>query len=206
MPSRRHLLVQCASAFSLAALPALAQSGSNAPDVVPVRGTVETASPDGLVLRSARGQTLAVQLTGNWQALAVFPSALSAVKRGDFIATATAGRGNHVAIRVLVILSPALRDVGQGHYHWNFGPAYLRDDAIVDALVLQVYRNEITISWSGGEKQLVIPDGLPVVRLEPGDRAMVAPGAKVFLFATLNGGHALARYVLVGANGFTPPM
>ncbi len=206
MTPRRRLLGELITAVSLAALPAHAQPNKNGPEVVALHGTVEAVSPDRLDLRSARGQNLAVQLLANWQALAVSPSTLSAVKRGDFIATATAGRGNHVAIRALVILSPAMRDVGQGHYRWDFGPAYLMENAIVDALVLQVYRNEVTVSWAGGEKQLVIPTGLPVVRLEPGDRDMVAPGAKVFLFANLAGGRAAARYVLVGAYGFTPPM
>jgi hypothetical protein len=206
MPPRRRLLGQFAAAFSLVALPALAQRDGNGPQVVSVRGTVEAVSPSGLTLRSDRGQNLAVRLAADWRALAVSPSTLSAVRRGDFIATATAGRGTHVAIHALVILSPALRDVGQGHYRWDFGPAYLMDNAIVDALVLQAYGNEITISWSGGEEQLVIPNGLPAVRLEPGDRAMIAPGSKVFLFASAAGGSLSTRYVLVGARGFTPPM
>ncbi len=206
MPSRRLLLGHLTSALGLAALPALAQTSKQGPEVVAVRGTVEAIGSDRLVLRSARGQNPAVQLAPDWQALAVSPSTLSAVKRGSFIATATSGRGNHVASRVLVILSPRMRDVGQGHYRWDFGPANMMRNAIVDALVTQVYRDEITVAWSGGEKQLVAPPGLPVVTLEPGDRAMVAPGAKIFLFATIAGGRASARYVLVGANGFTPPM
>ena len=206
MPPRRRLLGQFAAVFSLAALPALAQSDGKGSQVVSVRGTVESISPSRLTLKSDRGQNFVIRLASNWQALAVSPSTLSAVKRGDFIATATAGRGSNVATHVLVILSRAMRDVGQGHYRWNFGPAYLMDNAIVDAQVLQVYGNEITVAWSGGEKQLVIPNGLPVVRLDPGDRAMVALGAKVFLFAAAAGGDLSARYVLVGARGFTPPM
>ncbi len=206
MSSRRILIGYLILTLGRAGLPVLAQTNQRGPEVVPVRGTVEAVGPDKLVLRSPHGQNLTVQLAAAWQALAVSPSMLSAVKRGSFIATETAGRGNYVARRVLVILSPAMRDVGQGNYRWNFGPAYMMSNAIVDALVTQAYGNQVTIAWSGGEKQLVIPAGLPVVELAPGARNMIAPGAKVFLFATITGGRASAKYVLVGANGFTPPM
>jgi hypothetical protein len=206
MPSRRLLLGAVPARLLATALPAFAQSDDSGPEIVPVRGTVEAVGAGKLTLKSPRGQNLAVQLDPDWEALTVSPSSLSAIKPGSFIATTTAGRGNHVAVRVVAILSPTMRDVGQGHYRWDFGPKSIMANPIVDALVTQARGRQLTVSWAGAEKDLVVPSGLPVVELARSARAMVTPGAKAFLFARIAGGRASARYVLVGANGYTPPM
>ena len=41
----------------------------------------------------------------------------------------------------------------------------------------------LTVKYKGGEKKIVVPDDVPIVNLEPGDRSLLAPGAKVVLFA-----------------------
>ena len=47
---------------------------------------------------------------------------------------------------------------------------------------------------------------LAVVTFGPGDRAMVKPGAKVFIPAKMENGALSATRVLVGKNGLMPPM
>lgn len=67
---------------------------------------------------------------------------------------------------------------------------------------------ELTVAYGkGGKVVILIPADAPVVRLEPAQRSVVKPGAKVFTVAsTAPGAHPSADFVAVGQNGMTPPM
>ena len=57
-----------------------------------------------------------------------------------------------------------------------------------------------------GTAKILLPPSAPVVRLEPGTRALLTQGAQAFIVATGTPGHLTAARVLVGENGVTPPM
>jgi hypothetical protein len=60
---------------------------------------------------------------------------------------------------------------------------------------------------STGTQTLAIPDGIPIVTLEPGAVADLQPGTHVFVVAHQNADHALtADRVMAGKNGIVPPM
>ena len=65
----------------------------------------------------------------------------------------------------------------------------------------------MTLKYKDGEKAVVVPAGAPIVTLEPGERAMLMPGAHVIVSATPRPDGALtASRVTVGKNGLVPPM
>ena len=64
----------------------------------------------------------------------------------------------------------------------------------------------ITLRYKDGEKTIRVPNGVPVVTMQPGDRALLVPGAKVMVTAQEADGKLVANRVVVGRNGFAPPM
>jgi hypothetical protein len=64
----------------------------------------------------------------------------------------------------------------------------------------------MTLRYKDGEKTIVVPEGIPVVTLKPGDRTLLVPGAKVLVTAQVRDGQPTALRVTAGRNGFAPPM
>jgi hypothetical protein len=65
----------------------------------------------------------------------------------------------------------------------------------------------LTVTYKGQSLVVAVPPGTPVVALEPADKAILVPGAKVFAVAARDeGGVLAARSVSVGKDGLTPPM
>lgn len=64
----------------------------------------------------------------------------------------------------------------------------------------------LTVSYKGQTLAVAVPPGTPVVMLEPADRAVLKPGAKVFASAVRESGTLEARSISVGKDGLTPPM
>lgn len=63
---------------------------------------------------------------------------------------------------------------------------------------------KLTIGFKGGTVQVTIPQGTPVVRFEPTDRASLATGQKLFI--KLAKDNKTAQFVAAGKDGLTPPM
>lgn len=63
---------------------------------------------------------------------------------------------------------------------------------------------KLTIGYKGGTAQVSVPQGTPVVRFEPTDRASLAKGQKLFI--KLDNDQKTAQFVAIGKHGLTPPM
>ena len=80
-------------------------------------------------------------------------------------------------------------------------------NAAVAEIVSAVSGPVLTLKYKGGEKQVVVPDGVPIVTFEPGGADMLVPGARVFIPAQrADDGTLKAGGVYVGRNGVNPPM
>jgi hypothetical protein len=95
---------------------------------------------------------------------------------------------------------------GDGHRAWDLGPNSTMTNGTVGDVVTTNGRT-LTIKYKGGEKKVVVPDDVPIVNLEPGDRSLLAVGTKVVLFAKKGADATLtAGFISAGKNGVTPPM
>lgn len=67
---------------------------------------------------------------------------------------------------------------------------------------------ELAVSYKGGKVNIMVPAGVPVVRLVVANRSIVASGAKVFAVGRHSGSGATLHAVIfaVGKNGLMPPM
>jgi hypothetical protein len=65
----------------------------------------------------------------------------------------------------------------------------------------------LLLKHKDGETTVDVPPDAPVVTFEPGDRAMVVPGAHVIFTAAKHpDGSLTAARIAVGKNGLVPPM
>ncbi len=127
----------------------------------------------------------------------------------SFIGTAAVPQpdGTLKALEVHVF-APSLRGSGEGHRPWENadGSASTMTNGTVGNLVVSQGRR-MTVKYGDGEKTVVVPDDVPIVSLEPGERSLLKPGAKVVLFPQKGAdGSLTALAISVGKDGVTPPM
>jgi hypothetical protein len=136
------------------------------------------------------------------------PTDITSIQPGSFVGTAAMPRpdGKLEALEVVVFPESA-RGTGEGHYPWDLKPESTMTNATVANLVRSTGGRTLTLRYKDGEKTVVVPEGVPIVTLGPGDRSLIVPGAKVFIVAeTFENGDLVVRRLLVGRNGFQPPM
>ena len=63
----------------------------------------------------------------------------------------------------------------------------------------------VTLTYKGGEQNVLIPPTAPVVAFVPGAASIAKAGAHVFVLSDSTNGKITAGLVAVGANGLTPP-
>ncbi len=175
-----------------------------------IRGDVVALDGHNLQVKSRSGEILAVKLADSYGVSAVVAIDRSAIKPGVFIGAASMPQpdGTLTALEVLVF-PEAARGNGEGHYAWDLRPGSMMTNATITnvAVVTAAGDRRVTVKYKGGEKTILVPDAAPVVTVEPGEQALLTPGAHVLLTAARQpDGSLTAARVLVGKNGLVPPM
>ncbi len=196
-----------APALLAAALLAAAPAAMAQPAPIGVRGTVTAVAGDSLKVRTRTGQEIDVSLTKDTAGRAVTLAKVDEIKAGSYIGSAAVppADGSLKALEVHVF-PPSMRGSGEGHRAWDLGKNSSMTNGTVGNVVVSNGRT-ITVKYPDGEKRIVIPDDVPIVNLEPGDRSLLAPGVHVVLFASKAADGALsARFISAGKHGVVPPM
>ena len=199
--------VQLAAMFlALSALPAAAQTAATQ-TVERVRGTVKSLDGNTLVVNTREGDTDTIILAPDASVSAIIPATLADAKPGTFIGTAATGPKDHMRAAELVIFPEALRGTGEGHYPWDLMPESTMTNATIESTVAGTDGNRLTLVEHGEKLDVTIPPGTPIVTIAPGTRALLTPGAHVFIAAqkAANGTYTAQR-VNAGKDGLTPPM
>ena len=63
----------------------------------------------------------------------------------------------------------------------------------------------VTLTYKGGEQNVLVPPTAPIVAFVPGAASIATPGAHVFVLSDKTGGKITAGLVAVGSHGLTPP-
>lgn len=199
---RSLVLASAVAAASLTALPALAQSAPTA-----VRGKITAVSGDQLKVHTRNGQDLDVTLAADTAIRGVENADPKDIAQGSYIGTAAIPQadGSLKALEVHVF-PPSMAGTGDGHRPWDLGTNSSMTNGTVGNLVVSNGRT-ITVKYKDGEKKIVVPADVPVVKLEPGDRSLLKAGTNVVLFASKQpDGKLTARAISAGKNGVVPPM
>ena len=201
----RRLLLALLGGLSLAAGAASAQAP--APGPVRLRGTVDAVSEDGLDITTRSGMKTHVVLPATFRVVSVIKAKIGDIQAGSYIGSAAAPQpdGTLRALEVTVF-PPTMKGAGQGSYAWDLGPSTSMTNGSVGKLE-GTNGHTMTVDYGSGEKQIVIPDDVPIVALELADRNVIVAGAHVIVNGTRAAdGTITAAGVNVGKDGITPPM
>jgi hypothetical protein len=174
-----------------------------------IRGDVVALDGLSLQVKSRSGETLAIKLADNYVVTAVVKIDVTAIKAGAFVGTATVPQPDGTLTSLEVLVFPeSMRGSNEGHYPWDLKPGSMMTNAtIVDVASSGQGGRRMTLKYKDGEKSIVVPEDVPIVTFEPGEKSMLVPGAHVLLTATKQpDGSLTAARVAVGKNGLVPPM
>ena len=208
----KHFAVSLALATTLPL--ALAQSPAPANPTVRLRATIEKVDATSLTVKERSGEVITLVRPAAMDVSEVFPLALADIKPGSYIGTAAMPQadGSQLALEV-VVFPEAARGTGEGHRPWDLRPDSTMTNATVADLAAAPTSvpggQKLTLRYKGGEKTVIVPPDAPVVSFKPGkadENVLLVPGAKVMITAQEQGGKPTALRVIVGRNGFAPPM
>ena len=199
----RHTRLAALVALSLAAaLPVLAQTAPQR-----IRGTVTALEGNMLTVLTREGDTARIQLAPGYAVIAVVPAALADAKPGSFIGAAAAGPKDRLRALEVLIFPESLRGSGEGHFPWDLAPESTMTNATIESEVTGANGRELTVVAKGERLTMTVSPNVPIVTFQPGDAAMLTPGAKVFIGAQKAAdGTLTAARVNAGKDGLTPPM
>ena len=206
--ARKKLSSLAATALIALAIFVMLLPGASAAERVRVRGSVVGLSGNTLSVKTREGESVDIALADGWMVSGMAPASLSDIKPGDFLGIASLPRsgGGDGALEVLVF-PPALKGTGEGSYGWDLQPNSTMTNGTVEATVTAADGPSVKLSYKGGEKTIVIPEGTPIVTFGPATPADLKPGAAIFLIGEkTDAGTISARRVTVETNGVKPPM
>jgi hypothetical protein len=186
-------------------------------------GDVVSLTDTTLTVRTASGSS-AFKLPANARITARFPVDWSTIGPGSYVATTAVPQADGTLLaKEIRVFEESQRGVGEGHYPMSTpgdtmtnatvaslsaGAAPARDtmtNATVASSAQAGGVHRLTLTYKGGEKTVVVPANVPLVRSEPADRSLLAPGAHVVVNARMDtDGGLTAERVSVGKNGFVP--
>lgn len=193
-----------------------------------LRGDVAGVDGRTLHLVSASGQRTDVKLQDDVRVGVRVPATLDAIKPGSFVGTAAAPGPNGTLVASEVHVFPeSMRGTGEGHRPMPSMPGSTMTNATVagvsgapaskgrgtmtNATVENVgatgNARTLKLTYKGGEQTVLVPDKTPIVTVENGSLASLAPGAHVIVYAARDASGALAaQRISVGKNGSVPPI
>jgi hypothetical protein len=202
-PLRVWLQVGLSAVMVVTSLSATAQT--QAP--VRLRGTIESHTPTELALQERSGEKVTLRLPEKYTFQEVVPIDIAAIETNAFIGTAAVPRGDGTLEALEVVVFPeSARGTGEGHYPWDLRSDSSMTNATVANLVRSAGQRTLTLRYKDGEKTVRVPDNVPVVTFKPGTPALIQAGAKVFVVATVVDGKPTVMRLVIGRNGFAPPM
>lgn len=200
--------------FATAVLASTLSWSQPAAPTVRLRGTIEAIDATSMRIKERSGQVVTLSRAPDMPVTEVVPITLSDIKAGSFVGTAAMPQpdGTQLALEVLVFPESA-RGSGEGHYPWDLQPQSTMTNATVADLAAAPASvpggQQLTLRYKGGEKTVIVPPNVPVVTFKPGkddEKVLLVPGARVLVTAQEKDGKPTALRMLVGRNGFAPPM
>ncbi|MDL9999656.1 hypothetical protein QTI24_13635 [Variovorax sp. J22P240] len=203
-----------ASAVLPMAVPAQTPAAPAAAQNVRVRGVIVHVDAKSLTVKDRSGEVVTMVRPADMRVIEVLPVTAAAIKPNSFVGAGSMPQpdGTQRAVEVLVF-PESMRGTGEGFRPWDYMPNGTMTNATVSKLSAAPAAvpggQKLVLKYKDGEKTVIVPRGTPIVTFKPGkddQSALVVPGAKVVVTAQMKDGQPTASSLLVGRNGFTPPM
>jgi len=173
-----------------------------------VRGTIAKADGNVLTLKSSDGAEVKLTLTENAMIVAVVKASMADIKEGTFLGSAAMPQpdGSQKALEVR-IFPEQMRGTGEGHRAYAPVPnSTMTNGAASGATVAGVDGSTIAVKYKDGEKKIVVPANVPIVRYEIGGKGDLKAGAGFTVLAATRkpDGTLEASRINVGRDGVVP--
>jgi hypothetical protein len=183
-----------------------ASASAQAPQTVRIRGTVEKVDGNTVVVKATDGAAVTLTLTANATIVGVVKASLADIKPGSFVGSAAMPQadGSQKALEVH-IFAESQRGTGEGHRPYTT-PGSTMTNGTVGDMVTATEGGAITVKYKEGEKKIIVPPGVPIVRYEIGDRSEVKPGVHITALNAVKkqDGSIEAPRLNVGRDGLVP--
>jgi hypothetical protein len=201
MPILRRAVIAALASFTTLRC-AVAES-----QTVRVRGTITSVTGSYITVATREGHSETVAVPEGIPVLLIVPARIEDIRPGSYIGTTALPRPDGTLMATEVHVFPeSMRGVGEGHRPWDLQPGSTMTNGTVGDVVGTSGRR-LTVKYNGGEKIVDVPPQAPIITYEPGNRAMLVPGAHVIVFAAISTGGVLrAQRIGVGKDRLTPPM
>jgi hypothetical protein len=190
----------------VALLAAISASAAFAQQAVRVRGTIEKVDGNTLTVKAGDGTAVTLMLTSDAAVVSVVKATLADVKEGSFVGSAAMPQpdGSQKALEVH-IFPETMRGTGEGHRPFTVPNSTMTNGTVGD-MVTASDGQSLTVKYKGGDKKIVVPPGVPIVRYEIGGRGELKPGAHVTATNAVkkSDGTLEAARINVGRDGLVP--
>jgi hypothetical protein len=174
---------------------------------VRIRGQVLSSTQNSLSVKDRSGEIVSLTFSDKLQIQEVYPISMNDIQANSFIGTAarTSPSGQLIALEVHVF-PESMRGTGEGHRPWDSEPGSTMTNATVQELVSVGSSRELHLKFKDGEKTVFVPSETPIVTYREASKELLVPGANAIVIANLVDGQAQAMRIMVGRDGFKPPM
>lgn len=180
---------------------------ARAQDVVRLRGSIEEMTAGVYTIRTRDNALVKLRLSPSASVAASIKSAVSEIKPGSYLGVAALPQKDGT-LRALEahIFDDTMRGTAEGHRAWDLLPESTMTNAVVQEIVDAVDGHSVMLRYKDGQKQILIPAGIPIVTYLPGSIAELKPGATVFIPAATShpDGYFEAQRVMVGRTASPP--
>jgi len=158
---------------------------------VRIQGTVEKSDAQMLVVKAKDGSQASFTLSSGTMIIASEPSSLSAIKAGDFIASAAVKQADgKLHSTELRILPEALRGLGEGQRPMD-KPNTMMTNAAVSEVVAAPEGRTLRVKYKDGTSELGVGPEVSITALVVADAKALKPGRKVTVLAAKAAGGAM---------------
>ena len=178
------------------------------PQIVRLRGAIESVNGKTLTMKGRDGTTMSMQLPDGVAVRGLEKKTVADVKQGGFVGITAMPLPDGTQKAVEIHIFPeSMRGTGEGHRPWDLMPNSTMTNGNIDSAVASVDGKELVLKYKDGEKKFIMPANIEVVMFVPGSTADLKPGEKVFVVAKkLPDGTLEPQFITVGHNGVNPPM
>lgn len=172
---------------------------------VRIRGAITAVAADAITVRTRTGQELRIK-RGKTPVNAITRAEITDIKPGSYIGTAATSLPDGSLRALEVHIYPEMAGAGDGHHPWDLGPDSSMTSGVVGDVVGSKDRT-LTVKYKNGQKNVVVPEDVPIVHIRKGDLSLLKPDVPVFITSTKAADGTLwARSISAGKDGVTPPM
>ncbi|HEY5794058.1 MAG TPA: hypothetical protein VIU82_03510 [Bosea sp. (in: a-proteobacteria)] len=165
-----------------------------------LRGEVEKAEGDTLMIKTVDGAMAKVALASGYSVGGVIKATAADIKKGGFIGVGARPQPDGSLLAVQVFIFPeAMRGTGEGHRPWSVLPESTMTNATVAETVSRVDGANVMLTYPGGEQKVTITPEANIIMAAPAQTSELVIGAQVAMTATkqADGSFSASRITIV---------